>query len=433
MVRRLRAAFVCALVLTAGGGLYLVAGAQGAEKVLAPFEGTVGYQPSAAAPVERIFGRKTVADDAFAVTQEASLATLTLPDSSQVAIGERTTVQVGAFNTAAAGPGSTLTLNHGALRFAVVHPAGVRSNYTFKTGTSQIAVRGTTGYLIVGDNGTQLICVDCAPGDVTILVNGQTVGLLTGQTITILGNPPGPVTFTITQIDQSYNPAVLQFLLLIGHPDAAYPPGGSGGSDPTGYLPGVGSRVGSPYVPIAVFGAVIGAILSNTGGNNASPTPSPQPLVTPTPTPTPTGTGTPIPYGTLTVSTNDLSFNGVGGAPQTFTVAQSGPGGSLTIGSPACNGDGASATDSPGSVPITAVATPQTISVNAVAAPTSSPPPTHACTITITGGNGQTATVNVDITSTSVGVHATRRTDPAPPTPAPTPAPMLPPGGHPPH
>jgi hypothetical protein len=431
MVRRLRAAFVCALVLAAGGGLYLVAGAQGAEKVLAPFKGTVGYQPSATAPVERIFGRKTVADDAYAVTQEASLATLTLPDSSQVAIGERTTVQVGAFNTAAAGPGSTLTLNHGALRFAVVHPAGVRSNYTFKTGTSQIAVRGTTGYLIVGDNGTQLICVDCAPGDVTILVNGQTVGLLTGQTITILGTPPGPVTFTITQIDQSYNPSVLQFLLLIGHPDVAYPPGGSGGSDPTGYLPGGGSRVGSPYVPIAVFGAVIGAILSNTGGNSASPSPSPQPLVTPTPTPTPTptGTGTPIPYGTLTVSTNDLSFNGVGGAPQTFTVAQSGPGGSITIGAPACNGDGASATDSPGSVPITAVATPQTISVNAVAAPTTSPPPTHACSITVTGGNGQTAIVNVDITSTSVGVHGTRRTDPAPPTPAPTP----PPGGHPPH
>jgi len=126
MVRRLRAFFICALVLVAGGGLYLVASAAPADKELAPFKGTVGTQATATAPVTRIFGRTIVPDDAFAVTQEASLGTLTLPDSSEVAIGERTTVQIGAFNNAAAGPGSTLSLNHGALRFAIVHPAGVR-------------------------------------------------------------------------------------------------------------------------------------------------------------------------------------------------------------------------------------------------------------------------------------------------------------------
>jgi len=431
MVRRLRAVSISALVLLASGGLYVVASAAPADKELAPFKGTVGTQAAPNAPLTRIFGRTIVPDDAYAVTAEASLGTLTLPDSSQVGIGERTTVQVGAFNNAAAGPGSTLTLNHGALRFAIVHPAGVRSNYSFKTATSQIAVRGTTGYLIVGDNGTQLICVDCAPGDVTILVNGQTVGLLTGQTITILGTPPGPVTFNITQVNQAYNPAVLQFLLLIGTKDIAFPPGDNtvAGTDPTGYIVSGAAKAGIPYVPVAVFGAAIGAILSNTTGNSASPSPSPVPTPTTFGSPSPSPTPSPIPYGALNVSTNDLSFNGVGGPPQTFTVAQVGPGGSITIGAPVCNGDGASATDSPGTAPITATGSPSTISVNAVAAPTSSPPPAHACTITVTGGNGQTAIVNVDITSTSVGVHGAPRVNP--PTPAPAPPSMAPSGGRP--
>jgi hypothetical protein len=218
MARRLRAVLACALVLVVAGTLRFVASAQAPNKELAPFKGTVGVQASENAPFTRVFGRTVVPDDAYAVTQAASLGTLTLPDSSQVAIGERTAVRVGAFNNAAAGPGSTLTLNHGALRFAIVHPAGTRSNYTFQTQTSQIAVRGTIGYLIVGDEGTQLICIDCAPGDVAITIGGRVVTLTSGYTITITG-PPGLATFTITPNDNSYNPSVAQFLLLLVHPD----------------------------------------------------------------------------------------------------------------------------------------------------------------------------------------------------------------------
>jgi hypothetical protein len=428
MARRLRAALACALVLVVAGTLRFVASAQAPNKELAPFKGTVGVQASENAPFTRVFGRTVVPDDAYAVTQAASLGTLTLPDSSQVAIGERTAVRVGAFNNAAAGPGSTLTLNHGALRFAIVHPAGTRSNYTFQTQTSQIAVRGTIGYLIVGDEGTQLICIDCAPGDVEITIGGRIVTLTSGYTITITG-PPGLATFTITPNDNSYNPSVAQFLLLLVHPDLAAT---GGGSDPTGYyVAGAPQTGGAWWIPVAVGGAITGAIIAN----NNVPTPTPTPLATPTPngSPTPTPTPTQVPYGNLMVSTNTLTFTTVGGPAQTFTVQQTGPGGQITIGSPNCDENGAAAMDSPPSVPITPTSGASTISVTAQAAPTSSPPPAVACTILITGGNGQTATVNVDITSTSIGVHGLRPTSPpAPPTSGP-PTPPPPPSGRPPH
>jgi hypothetical protein len=402
MFRPLRAALVCALVLVVSGALNIVAGAAPGDKELAPVRGTVGYEPTVNAPFNRIFGRAVVPDDAVAVTQDASLGTLTLPDSSQVALGERTRVQVGAFNSAAAGPGSTLTIYHGAMRFAI----------------------GTTAYLITGDDGTQLICVDCAPGDVTITIGQRIVQLVSGYTITIVG-PPGFATFTITRNDQSYNPAVAQFLVLLPKPDF---PGAGGGTDPTGYLvTGIThTGAGAWWIPVAVGGAIAGTIIANANNTpHGSPPPAPQP--TPSPSPSPTG------YSSLQVSTNLLTFNSVGGPPQTFTVQQTGPNGSITIGAPNCNGDGASASDSPPSVPITPTSTAQTVSVSAIAAPTVSPAPTYACSITVTGGNGQTATVNLDITSTAVGVHSGHRNNGTSAAPADTPTPAPAPPGRPPH
>jgi hypothetical protein len=140
-----------------------------------------------------------------------------------------------------------------------------------------------------------------------------------------------------------------------------------------------------------------------------------------------------------------LTFTSVGGAAQQFSVTQIGPsGGLITIAQPACNG-GASANDSPNSVPVGGpTAPPRLINVNAVAAPTSVPPPTHACSILVTGGNGATATVNVDITATSIIVHGKRASTgaDASPTPAALPQPTVPahgvsppspPGSRPPH
>ena len=251
---------------------------------------------------------------------------------------------------------------------------------------------------------------DAGIQDVRRLIEAGTrvVTLLTGYTITIIG-PPGLATFTITANDTSYNPSIAQFLLLLSHPDFA---GTGAGSDPTGYYVTGGTQTGLAgwVVPVVVGGAIAGAVIAN---NNvaASPTPSPTPTAAGSGTPSPTPTPTQVPYSQLMVSTNTLTFTTVGGPAQTFTVQQTGPGGSITIGSPNCDDNGAAAMDSPPSVP----------------------PPAVACTILITGGNGQTATVNVDITSTSIGVHGLRPTSPpAPPTSGP-PTPPPPPSGRPPH
>jgi hypothetical protein len=60
-------------------------------------------------------------------------------------------------------------------------------------------------------------------------------------------------------------------------------------------------------------------------------------------------------------------------------------------------------------------ASPLTFGVNAVAAPTTNPPPTIACTITVTGqGDGPRAslTIPVNVTSTGIGISGKNRRKP---------------------
>jgi hypothetical protein len=191
MVRPLGAGLLCALIVFVAVGSNAPVGAAGGDKVLTRVKGGVGYQLAENGPFKPIFGPFDVPDDAYAVTEACARASLQLRDSSVIDLGERTSVQVGAFNM----PGATaqtnqITVNRGALKFTIHHPQGVRSNYTFTTPTSQIAVRGTETYLVVGPKGTQVVCLDCAPGDVTITINGQAVTLQSGQTITISSTTP---------------------------------------------------------------------------------------------------------------------------------------------------------------------------------------------------------------------------------------------------
>ncbi|MDP9017278.1 MAG: FecR family protein, partial [Candidatus Eremiobacteraeota bacterium] len=127
------------------------------DKELQRDRGSVSYQDASGAS-HPVSGKIVLADDVLALTGRASAASLNLPDSSVVALGENTRVRVGAFNTGQNGPGSTIRVEGGALKFAIKHPGGSRSNYTFQTPTSQIAVRGTEGFLVVGPQGTQLVC-----------------------------------------------------------------------------------------------------------------------------------------------------------------------------------------------------------------------------------------------------------------------------------
>ena len=173
LVRRLTAGALC--FLTSFTLISSRVSSETGDKQLARVKGVVGYQVAATSEFKPIFGRLDLPDDAYAVTKPNASAVLRLKDSSEIDIGENTKVQVGAFSTAASGNTNTIALNGGALHFNIRHPQGGQSNYKFVTATSQIAVRGTEGFLIAGANGTQVVCVSCAAGDVTVQVGQQSV------------------------------------------------------------------------------------------------------------------------------------------------------------------------------------------------------------------------------------------------------------------
>jgi hypothetical protein len=277
-----------ALLLSAATVLAFVPVSSGAagEKQLRRVQGNIGYQTSANAPFTPVFGRFDIPDDALAVTQTKSTAELIMPDSSIVALGENTRVQVGAFDNAAAGPGSTLVVNGGTLRFDVRRPAGGRANYHFVTATSQIAVRGTIGLLSLIGGNTTVVCVVCAADSVSVTVGAQTFALATGQVLTV------GITGAVTTGPATA--ATLQTFTTSG-----LNPGPSGPA-----VTGAAGGTGSSALAIA---AGVGAVAAGIAVSN-NHTPSPSPLVpgvpnpTPSPTPTPSVTASPRPSPTPTAS-----------------------------------------------------------------------------------------------------------------------------------
>jgi hypothetical protein len=159
-----------------------------------------------------LFGSIVLSGDASAITAFKAQAEVTLPDSSLVQIGDRTTVKLGAFRAAENGA-TEIVLEHGALRFTIKHPAGEKSLYRFRTPTTQLAVRGTVAYLISGPGGDQIYCVDCPSGDVS--VRAGTLGeypVESGQTLNVQGRRRRVVDARIIANRTVNNPAIDQFL-----------------------------------------------------------------------------------------------------------------------------------------------------------------------------------------------------------------------------
>jgi hypothetical protein len=202
-------------------------------KQLVRVTGTVQYQWGADAALHQLFGRLDLPDDALAVTLAQSRAQLTLPDSSEVDIGATTRVRIGAFNAAETGNPNVIVLELGALHFVIRHPAGGRANYRFQTPTSQIAVRGTDGYIVTGPTGTDFYCVDCSPGDVTVTVGARSYALATGQQAIVVGSDPASADVNVIA-QPCGNPAAIA--LSDGKLGAAIPPGQR--VDTTGALDG---------------------------------------------------------------------------------------------------------------------------------------------------------------------------------------------------
>ena len=268
-------------------------------KQLARVKGIVGYQAGDTAPFKAIFGQFDLPDDYYAVTKPNGQAVLRLADSSEIDIGGNTTVQVGAFNAAQSGNANTIALNHGALHFNIRHPQGGQSNYKFQTATSQIAVRGTEGFLIAGANGTQVVCVSCAAGDVTVQVGQQTISVVTNQTLTVLGTNGLNATTSITSNLSAQNPAVNQFN---GNASAT-------GTDPTGSLSGsTGGAAGAGASGGAIAAGAAAAGAAAVVATVAKPGDTPQSVATSPPSAPPV-------VGTLVLNIN---FPGATTFPEQF-------------------------------------------------------------------------------------------------------------------
>ena len=159
--------------------------------------GSVGYTDAVltsatakTAKLNPIISTLALKDNQTIGTKAASRAIVSLPDSSAITIGANTFVQVGAFKVADAatgsGAGATLKVIGGVIRLDIRHPAGGKSNYTFTTNTSQIAVRGTVALIKAADSQDTIACLTCDPGDVDVTdKNGKRYSLITGQVLTV--------------------------------------------------------------------------------------------------------------------------------------------------------------------------------------------------------------------------------------------------------
>ena len=271
-----------------------------ADKSLQRQRGTVTYRDPGG--VEHgVAGQIILPDDARAQTGRASMALLTLPDSSVVSLGENTDVQVGAFNAASSSRPNEITINGGALKFAVRHPQGGKSNYRFTTPTSQIAVRGTDGYLVVGPNGTQVVCTQCEPGDVqvTVLKTGVITALVTGQVLTIL-NSGAAVTSGVSGLASFNSPAVNQFsngVNPFGNAAASTDVTGSASGATATAGAATGAAAGASIGAVAGGAVVAGAAVSAVGSTPTAAT-----------------------VATLTITPASFNFSSVG-QTQTFTAS----------------------------------------------------------------------------------------------------------------
>ena len=263
-------------------------------KELERVRGTVGYRASEGAPLRTVTGRLDLADDGWVVTETSAAALLRLEGSSEIELGEKTAVQVGALGTARSGGPNTIVVDRGALHMTI-HAARVGSSYVFQTGTSQIAVREADAYVVAGPRGTQVFCAACAPGDLTIRTGTHVTTIVTGEAATILGASPAGAAIRVGANAAVHNPAVDQFaasrsaLAANAAVVAADPTGAADGrSAPAGTGAAVATMAAAAAVAAGVAAAAAGSSHSS-GGVSSSPPQAPTivQFVTTTASPTP--------------------------------------------------------------------------------------------------------------------------------------------------
>ncbi|MGD0968460.1 MAG: FecR family protein [Candidatus Aquilonibacter sp.] len=282
---------LCASFLTVLVALLPVAASPAdTDKTLQNVKGSVTY---GADPTPKttlaVHGNTTLNNNDYAATGANSLATITLPDSSQVEMASNSSVQMQSFNNIA-NVNTAKFVVVGKMRFTVNHPNGAKADYTFSTATGQIAVRGTIGDIAANPSGLQVnvyaLSNPALPVQVT-LVNGQVFTLAAGQSLVATAAAAGAVTASVTGVSQSMFTPFSE----LGAPANA----GSLGITSTvaGASGAAGGAAGATGA--IVGGAAAAAAVTTVVVSNSASSPSPVPTATPaSPAPSPSTTSVPI-------------------------------------------------------------------------------------------------------------------------------------------
>jgi hypothetical protein len=230
-------------------------------------------------------GRTGLNDADWATTGANSQATITLPDSSQVLIGQNSSVQMTSF-TAGDVAAARFTISVGKVRFKVNHPQGAKADYKFQTTTGQIAVRGTEGDIFLNSNGGLQVNVyavsnPALPVQVT-LVNGQVFTLAAGQSL-VAGAVAGAVTASVTGVSQG-----------LYQPFSEFPAPANAGS--LGIAGATGATTAAATTAVAAGAATAAAAVAVA--SSTKPTPAPTATPTLAPSPQPSTTSVPITVNT---------------------------------------------------------------------------------------------------------------------------------------
>ncbi|MBV8424114.1 MAG: FecR domain-containing protein [Candidatus Eremiobacteraeota bacterium] len=153
-----------------------------ADKVLSNMKGTVSYEDAGKTTAISPGASLAVADRDVAVTGDASLGQLQLPDSSTVTLASQTRVQIAFFNQADIA-NAQFVIYQGKTRFKVEHPQGGKANYTFVTPTSSVAVRGTEGDIGVDGNSLTVNVYSATEPVQVTFQNGQVQLVRAGQSL----------------------------------------------------------------------------------------------------------------------------------------------------------------------------------------------------------------------------------------------------------
>ncbi len=334
-------AFSASLLTVLLALLPLTASPADSSKTLQNVKGSVTYGAGNPPSTKLAPKAQTALNDRdYAQTGPDSLATLTLPDSSQIEMASNANVRVDSFNQ------SDIAHAHftvvGKMRFTVNHPSGAQADYHFSTPTGEIAVRGTVGDIFANPAGglqvnVYALSTPSLPVQVT-LVNGQVFTLAAGQSL-VATAAAGAVTASVTAVSQSMftpfselgAPANASSMGITGASAGAGGAGGAAGGAGAGAAGGAGgaaaATTGAVVAGAAGAAAAVTTIASSNSAGSPSPSPSigptpqtsttpspsPTPTASPTPSPTPTASPTPVPSTTSV----PITISGKSPAPKT--------------------------------------------------------------------------------------------------------------------